>query len=357
MRAFPLLAGILLSGSSLFGQAASSPDSDLPLFDLPEVEVIHSETEFAPIFSGDMPTFSHYEAPQLPRGELILALEFMDQYRDNPVPGQYKWAGLLHFPIIDGHDRAHIKYICLYLYDSRMFAYDPTAMREYERRFAVPIQYGDRMNRDVLFRFAQSYVQSIFPGGEEMYYFEEAVDPEDPGAGFEETIEYIDVPPGRIAPIFSSQRGKKPEELVRLIYRYSEEPNPQPDTEVRMGRLDKDDKDEPFSWAAFWEELTAVPDPIEVARQLVAPRWARKAVFHYPQDILFLWKIQARQTVLLFNIGMRIYAYDPDFGVWRTDATISDLNGDEPPPVGKLKYPGVDQLDRVEFMPVGDGSE
>lgn len=352
-------AGCLLSLAVLAGHLSAAPEADEPtdgpVFELDEYEVIYSATDFGPAFSVQLPRFSYYRQPDLPRGDLILALEFMDRYRESPVPGEHKWAGLLHFPVVDGYEQAHLKWICLYFYGDRMFGFDPTARFESERRFFVPIRYADREKPQVLFQFAQSYVAEMFPGGEEEIYLEEAIDPDDPSAGYDEVIEFIDVSPGRIQGFLQSESKLTPEELVRLVYRYSEDPNPRPDTPALMGRGEDFAKGEPFTWSGFWQEFGKMPDPLEIARNLVAPRWSRIAVLRYPRKILALWEIEAKERVLLFNIGMRVYAYDQRFGVWRTNASIRDIL-DGNPLSGKIRYPGVDAVPSVELEPVSNAS-
>ena len=348
IRHILLLPGLLLCPLGLsHAQAPAASDESLPRFELDELEVIHSETEFAPVFKGDQPRFVYYELPDLPNGGLILALEFMDRYRDAAIPGSMKWAGILNFPVIDGRERPYAKMICLYLYADRMWGYDPDPVYEYDRRFSVPIQYADRANKDVLFRFATSYVERVFPGGEEEVYFEEAADPDDPYGMTEETYEMITIDPGRIAPIFSSQKGMEPEQLVRLIYHYGE-PNPRPIGEVPLGPAEDFGKVN-FSWSGFLAELGPRPDPVDLAAELVERRWSQVANFHYDQSFLGLIEWKAKRRVLLFNIGMRIYVYDDDLGVWRSNARLEDLR--EPATLkDKLNHPEIKGIREVEFL-------
>ena len=355
-----LILALWPAGQSL----AQEPESAMPEFDLEEVPVIHSETRFRPKFSKEVTTFSFYEQPELPRGELILALEFMDRYRDSPIPGSFKWAGLLHFPVIDGREQTYLKYICLYFYDDRMFGYDPTARYDSERRFAVPIQYEDRMNDEVLFRFARSYVESIFPADQDIFYMDEYYDPEDPSMGYEQTMEFIDIPEGRIAPVLPSQKGKQPEELVQLVYLFSMSPNLDAGTAKALGPGEDFTRWPEYSWSAFWDAVTAAPpDPITTARSLVAPRWSRIAEYRYPKKILLLWEIEAHKRVLLFNIGEKVYAYHPRFGVWRTGAMLADVEGDGKNLSGMLRYPGIKVLPEIVFLedppdpPLDDGQD
>jgi hypothetical protein len=342
-------AGLLASAATINAQTRPANSEDGPLFDFEEFVVNYHPTDFAPAFRVENPTFAFYDTPELERGDLILALEFMDRYRDSVIPGDYKWSGMLHFPIIDGEERKYLKWMCLYFYNGRMFAYDPMGEYKSEKRFFVPISYEDRMNKDVLFQFATSYVESVFPEREEdIYLYEEDIGLEDEEYSFTETMETIYIPAGRIAPVLSSQKKKKPEELVRLIYRYEVDPNPGKDTEVAFGE-GEDFGTTKFDYGSVWDELTGYRNNIEIARQLLAPRWSQKVYFHYTKDLWILPDMEAKASALVFNIGTRIYVYSPKYGVWRTSATIDDL-ADRQNFASKLQYPGIKEIDRVEFV-------
>lgn len=334
----------------LFSQEAKE-FADLPLFELDEYEVVHSETDFAPEFTRETPRFNYFDIPELPNGDLIIALEFMDQYREARIPGNIKWAGILSFPVMDGYGKGWIKFICLYLYDDRMFGFDASAVYESDRRFAVPIQFEHRTNREVLHRFAESYVERIFPGGEEEIWIEEVVD----GGGEEEGegIEYIDgyyemlfIDPGRIAPVLPSQKGLSERELVKMIYQYME-PNPNPVQTANYGPPEKP-KRQSLSWESFKESF-ATPDYIETAAELVQPRWYAIVRLYHDRKILGVFDAEGKHRVLLFNIGLKIYAYDNRAGVWRTRATLEDLNEMETFHQ-KMAYPGIKAISRVEIL-------
>jgi hypothetical protein len=344
------LALFLAALAPVGAQTDPAKDENTPLFDFEEFVVNYHPTDFAPAFRVENPQFTYYESPQLDRGELILALEFMDRYREGVIPGQHKWSGMLHFPVVDGEDRMHLKWLCLYFYNDRMFGYDPSSEYKSDRRFFVPISYENRLDKDVLFQFASSYVESIYPAREdEIYLYENEVDPYDPDSGFTEVIETIYIDAGRIAPVLSSQKGKDAKQLVRLIYQYGVDPNPDAGTTVAFGPPEDFGKSE-FSWAAVGEELLGYKDNIEIARQLLAPRWSQKIYFHYTRDLWILPDQEAKVSALLFNIGTRLYVYSPKYGVWRTGATINDLAQRERL-TAKLKYPGINEIDRVEFVP------
>lgn len=343
--AFGFLLNPLLDAQEFNG------NEELPLFELSEFEVVHSETDFAPEFTRETPRFNYFNIPELPNGDLIIALEFMDQYRDARVPGNIKWAGILSFPVIDGYERAWLKFICLYLYEDRMFGFDASAATESNRRFAVPIQFNDRTNREVLFRFAESFVERVYPGGEQEIWIEELgesdVDAEDNG------IEYTDgyyeaftIDPGRIAPVLPSQKGLSEQELVKLIYQYLE-PNPNPVQEAEFGKPEGVGK-KPFTWASFKADLQP-PDYIRTAAEMVVPRWYAIARLYHDKKILGLFDSEGRHRVLLFNIGLRIYAYDHRAGVWRTRAVLNDLKDLETLPA-KLVYPGIKTISKVELL-------
>ncbi|NDV63183.1 hypothetical protein G0Q06_12025 [Puniceicoccales bacterium CK1056] len=347
-RTIAAIIGLLASSLCLHAQQSNSNGENLPTFDLDAVEVVHSETNFAPDFSSDSPSFTYFELPELPKAYLILVLEFMDQYREATIPGRQKWAGVLSFPIIDGYGNEFMKLICLYMYDDRMFGYDPAPPSESDRRFAVPIQYTDRGNQDVLFRFATSYVDRMYPGGDEEIWYEESGDPEDPEAWQEGYYETISVDPGRIAPVLSSQKGMKDEQLVKLIYRYSA-PNPNPTVKPLLGRI-KDATKEPFSWKAFFGEMGPPPDPLEVAASLVSPRWSGILKLHFDQSFLVLFQWKVSRKIMLFNIGQRIYAYDPRLGVWKTNGTLDDIQNIQVF-TEKLNHPEIPKIAEIEVVP------
>lgn len=341
---------------AILGNLASAQDAtdmkELPLFELEDYEVIYSDTGFNPLFRYETPQFSYYDVPELPRGDLILALEFMDRYNQSIVPGPYKWAGLLNFPVIDGYERRYIKWLCLYMYNNVMYGYDPVAEREADRRFVVPIRYEDRTKSSVLYQFAESYVETIFPEEEEYYYdFQDFSGGEEDGF-IEETLEFITIPAGRIAPVLSSQRDRDQKDLVRLVYQAYVDPNPHQDAELAMGPGENFGKTKyEFTWANVMKELGGytVDEHVQLAKALVAPRWSQKVTFHYRKGIL-LWNLKNQASILLFNVGNRLFAYSPRFGVWKTEAFVTHLN-DQALLETKLKYPGIKDVERIEFVP------
>lgn len=319
-------------------------------FELEEYETVYSETEFAPAFSRPSPSFSYGEFPRLPNGTLILALEFMDRYRAAQVPGVAKWAGMVHIPVIDGHGTKWMKLVCLYWYGDRMFGLDPTARFDYDRRFAVPIPFQQRTNPDVLFQFAVSFVERVFPGGEEEIWIEETTYEEEEevaaiGDGYYETL-YIDA--GRIAPLTPSQAGKQPEELVYLLYQY-QEANTEPLASAAMGPPEKE-KTGKFSWSDVFGDFKTPPDPVEVAQELVHPRWGRIASLSYEGKLLGVFDRPRSLEVLLFNVGKRIYLYDPEIGTWRSDATLEGFN-DLAYLRDHLTHPSIKEITDVEILP------
>ncbi|MEX0320802.1 MAG: hypothetical protein AB3N63_01505 [Puniceicoccaceae bacterium] len=341
---------------AIFGSIASAQDAtdmkELPLFELEDYEVIYSDTGFNPLFRYETPQFSYYDVPELPRGDLILALEFMDRYNQSIVPGPHKWAGLLNFPVIDGYERRYIKWLCLYMYNNVMYGYDPVAEKEADRRFVVPIRYEDRTKSTVLYQFAESYVETIFPEEEEYYYdFQDFSGGEEDGFT-EETLEFITIPAGRIAPVLSSQRDRDQKDLVRLVYQAYVDPNPHQDAELAMGPGENFGKTKyEFTWANVMKELGGytVDEHVQLAKALVAPRWSQKVIFHYRKGIL-LWNLKNQASILLFNVGNRLFAYSPRFGVWKTEAFVTHLN-DQALLETKLKYPGIKDVERIEFVP------
>lgn len=341
-RSLRILIGSLAAVS---WTVAQDVPEELPLFELEEYDVVHEERSFAPFFTDKLPELSFFDIPELPRGDLIIGLEFMDRYRDSPVPGAVKWAGILSFPVIDGYEKEWIKLICLYVYDNRLFGFDASGDADWSRRFAVPIQVEDRANTEVLYRFAESFVEVVYPGGEEEIWIEDGFD-EDDGASGDGSYESFYIEPGRISPVLESQRGLSTRELVKLIYQYSE-PNTAPSPEVRYGAPDESAK-EPFSWEMFKASLET-PDYIAKAAELVSPRWYAVAQVFHDKKILGLFDAEGRHRVLLFNIGTRLYAYDAYAGLWRTNARLEDLKTIKTLHK-KLNYPGIKALSRVELL-------
>lgn len=324
---------------------AQDVTEELPLFQLEEYDVVHEERGFAPFFTEKLPELSFFDIPELPRGDLIIALEFMDRYRDSPVPGAVKWAGILSFPVIDGYEKEWIKLICLYVYEGRLFGFDASGDADWSRRFAVPIQFEDRADAEVLYRFAESFVEVVYPGGEEEIWIEDGFDEED-GASGDGSYESFYIEPGRISPVLESQRELSARELVKLIYQYSE-PNTVPSREVRYGPPDESANDS-FSWESFKASLET-PDYIAKAAELVSPRWHAVAQVFHEKKILGLFDAEGRHRVLLFNIGTRLYAYDAHAGLWRTNARLEDLTAIKTLHK-KLNYPGIKALSRVELL-------
>lgn len=343
LTAFVAMVACMVS----YGQQNVSSDDQLPLFDLDEVEVLYSPTDFAPAFDLKSPEISYYDVPELPNGDLVLALEFMDRYRETLIPGRVKWSGMLHLPVVDGEERPWLKWLCLYFYDDKMYGYDPTPQMTYDQRFLVPIRYEDRKNPEALYRFAVNWVEMAFPEREEEYYLYELDDPTDPDSFGQEIIETIHIPAGRVEGFLSSHKDKEPNELVRLVYEHSEVPNPGTGTAAKYGEAENVGKAK-FTWDDFVKGFTEFEDYIEQAAALLKPRWTQRVRFHYERQFLF-WDIDARSRGLLFNIGTRVFIYSPKWGVWRTNATIYDL--DYPDTLHtKLEYPGVQEVVRVEFV-------
>ena len=350
--------------------------SELPVIDLEEFEVIHNRVDFSPSFSYQSPNFSYFDVPELPHGDLILALEFIDRYRQSMVPGEHKWAGLLNFPMIDGNERRINKWLCLYMYDGVMYGYDPTPrdeaasrivtstimgpmtvsqdqnlQTEWNRRFVVPVTFEERTNPSVLYRFAESYVETVASETEDYFNSTEIFDE----SGYMEEFAII-TPAARIAPIVSSQKGREPEDLVKLVYQFYQQPNPGMLSDGSMGPDDNYLRIDltfglDLSGETVKKELGGfkVHDYIDLAQQLVAPRWSQKVTFHYKQGFLF-WDLSNTSSILLFNVGNRLFAYSPRYGVWKTDAHAAHL-ADIDLLKTKLKYPGIENVERIELIP------
>lgn len=350
--------------------------SGLPVIDLDEFEVIYNRVDFSPSFSFKSPNFSYYDVPELPNGDLILALDFIDRYRMSLIPGKHKWAGLLNFPMIDGNDRRMNKWLCLYMYDGVMYGYDPTPrdeaasrivtttfvgpmtvtrdpnlQMEWNRRFVVPVRYEERTNPDVLYRFAESYVESVSPESEDYFNMTQIFDE----SGYVEEFAIL-TDEARIAPIVRSQKGKDPKDLVKLVLQFYQEPNPGYLSDGSMGPDDDFMRIDltfglDLSGETIKKELGGfkVHDYIDLAQQLVAPRWSQKVTFHYKKGFLF-WDLSNTSSILLFNVGNKLFAYSPRYGVWKTDARAEHLQ-DVALLTSKLKYPGIENVERVELIP------
>ncbi|MCC5839387.1 MAG: hypothetical protein JJT96_04610 [Opitutales bacterium] len=341
----------LLGALILVLQPLAAGDVDnLPIVDLEDFAVIYSATDFAPAFSREVPSFSFFETPKLPKAELIHALHFVDRYREARVPGPVKWIGILHFPVLDGYERVHLKWICLYVYDGRLFGYDPSALSEQQRRFIVPIRYEDRLNPRVLARFANSYVGSVFAAGAEDWTGDDFDDPDDADGGFGSSSFENEIPASRIAPVYASQRGVPLDELVRMVYQFIEDPNPDPAETGEIGRQHPAPRTN-LNLRSLLSELTTTPDHLETARQLLAPRWSQRVVFHYTRRPFFFVSRAATEEALIFNVSTQIFAYHPQFGVWRTDATVHDLS-DPKRFLSRLRIPDIREVKRVEFVPL-----
>lgn len=338
----------IIACSTLYGDKWINPEK-LPVIELDEYEVIYSDSNFMPQFRFKSPQFSYYELPDLPRGDMILALNFIDQYRLNTVPGKYKWAGLLTFPVMDGYGIGHIKWLCLYMYNDVMYGFDPVAKAEADRRFVVPIRFEDRLKKSVLYQFAESYVETIFPETFETDF----------SLGFGDSMPMMiirDIEAGRIEPILTSQQNREPVDLVRMVYQFFQNPNPGENADATMGPDDEYRSsywsiEFDLSWANIDRELGGinVGDEINRAKGLVAPRWSQKVVFHYKKALL-IWNLDNISSILLFNVGQAIFAYTPRLGVWRTEATTVHLDNPDLLKT-KLRYPGIHNVDRIELVP------
>ena len=323
------------------------------VIELNEIEVLGRSGD-APglVFNMTSPRLAYYTPPKLPFGGLILALDFIDRYRENPVPGPRKWAGIVYFPWIDGYGRAHDQWLCLYLWNGQMYGFSPEAGFEEERRFALALPFEERKDPVRLLALAESYIERVAPGGEEPYYVTEtygSID-EDGFVNEVETLEFNEIEPGRIAAVRSYQIGKEAIELVAMPYQYLEDPNPLPVADGEMGPAPKDPNAK-FDWGKLFD-LSLEPDPFEVARALLLPRWCQRAEIHWSEDILFFKDVRRKARVLLFNIGLQIYAYHPRYGVWRTEATLPMLRAG----LGSnlITYPGGVEPERVLILPWKD---
>lgn len=361
---------ILLVGFATIAAIAKISAEDMPktegeIFDLDPREVYTQKLERPDlVFKVDSPRLAYFEPPELPRGELILALDFIDRYRDAPVPGSLKWAALINFPWVDGYERRHIQWLCLYLWNDTIFGYNPTAEYDREMRFVFPVPFEKREDRGELFSMAQQYVEQISPADVEVIYLEDIYGPQeistDPETGeisftgqdYTGEVEYIDIPPGRIEGWRLFDKGKPDLELVTMPYQFLEDPNETPTESGAMGPSEQFKEDNSFWNKHFSFKFERVEDPYKVARELLKPRWSCKAELHYEKDVLFFRDVNHKAEVLLFNIGTSIWAYHKRYGVWRTKATttmLADGRGSD-----MITYPGIEKPKRVLLMPFSD---
>ncbi len=337
------------------------------VFDLDELEVVGKDVERPEIvFKVDSPQLAYYTPPELPKGEVILALDFIDRYKEAKVPGPVKWAAIISFPWVDGRDRGYTEWLCLYLWSGTLYGFSPTAKFDSQMRFAVPIPFDRKTNPEELYALASEFVEEISPADVEVVYREDPSSSAEsfapPPDGFVDPsqaasmdampqlepvieVEYIDIPAGRIEGWRSFDKGKKREELVSLVYLYEKDPNPDQVTSGAMGP-DAEYKEANSFWKKnFTFDFSPSKDPYEIARELLQPRWCLKATLLYEKDVLFFKDVDHKAEVLLFAVGRPIFAYHPRYGVWRTDATldmIAEGRGSD-----MITYPGVKKPMRV----------
>ncbi len=144
--------------------AENGPDVSDEIFDLDEFEVL-GQTLGRPdlVFRTESPRISYYTPPELPNGELIVTLDFMDRCVTSLVPEPTKWAVIISFPWIDGNDRRHVEWLCLYLWDGRIYGFCPTAKFDWDMRFVVPISVDRKTDSEELYSMASNYVETISP--------------------------------------------------------------------------------------------------------------------------------------------------------------------------------------------------
>jgi len=129
-----------------------------------------------------------------------------------------------------------LQYLCLYMYADRMYGFNPSMDAGYQKRFFVPLRYGDRTNRERLYRFAKAFVEDISPAREEMILVPGALESfgeeEDAYAEVMDEYEYIEIDAGRIEGFLPSDRNSEAEDLVHLIYQMQGDPDPTAPTEI-----------------------------------------------------------------------------------------------------------------------------
>lgn len=296
------------------------------------------------IFELESPRLAYYDVKTLPNGELIVALDFIDRYRASQVPGDRKWAALVYFPWIDGRDVPHRQWLCLYAWGDVTYGFSPDAAYDDERRFAVYLPFEERRDPARLLAIAEAYLERVAPAREESYYLVTETDEE---GIFDEDLEFFEIPAGRLAPILDSERGKSHEELILMPYEYLEDPNPLPINRGEMGPVPPD-PNQNFRWSEVFQ-LSPNPHPFDRARALLMPRWSQRAEIIYEKDILFFKDLRRKARILLFNVGNKIYAYHPKYGVWQTKATLQMLQTGQGSNL--ITYPGGVTPKQVFILP------
>lgn len=348
---------------------ADSSDENYELFDLEELEVLGQTFEKPDlVFKRESPQITYYTPPKLPKGEVILALDFIDRYEAAEVPGATKWVAIINFPWIDGHDQRYVAWLCLYLWDGRVYGFSPTAKYDREMRFALPISVDRKTDPEELYSMASKYVEEISPADVEVIYWEDVYgsgdefsssgsgfdDPSgggftDPMAGMEYTteVEFLDIPAGRIEGWRPFDKGKKREELVSLVYQSIKDPNPDSVASGAMGPDEQYKEANKFWKKNFSFDFSPTPHPFETARELLKPRWSMIAILYYEKNVLFFKDVNHKAEILLFNVRHAIFAYHPRYGVWKTDATLSMIA--EGRGSDLITYPGVEKPMRVQL--------
>lgn len=346
--------------------AEDMPKTEGEVFDLDPREVYAQKLERPDlVFKVESPRLAYYEPPELPRGELILALDFIDRYRESAVPGDIKWAALVNFPWVDGFDRKYIQWLCLYLWNDTIYGFNPTAEYDQEMRFVYPVPFERREDRAELYAMAEQYVERISPEDTQVIYMEDIYGPQefttDPETGelsmsndfyTAGEVDYLDIPAGRIEGWRLFDKGKPDLELVTMPYQFIENPNENQAASGIMGPSEQYVEDNSFWNKHFSFKIERKEKPFDVARELLKPRWSCKAELHYEKDVLFFKDVNHKAEVLLFNVGQSIWAYHERYGVWKTKATVAMLA--EGRGSDMITYPGIEKPKRVLLLPFSE---
>lgn len=295
------------------------------------------------------PRFSYFEQKPLPNGGLLYALDFIDRYRDAIIPDLVKWAAIVYFPWRDGRERGYRQWMVLYRYNGQIYAFDPLAMGGTDRqRWATSLRWEDRQKPSALLELAQAYVEEIAPASSDIVEVPLAASEDVPGD--DSSWEWEDIEAGRVEGVLPSEVGREPVDLVQTIYIHEENPNPTASGEGEFGPSPGTPRSASFRWRDLFASPDGETDFFRRAAILLQPRLSQRVVLHYRQNILFFSRVRQRVTLLLFHVGERLYVYHPDYGVWRTEATLNDIR----PPFVDLaqRIPYLDKIqpERVEFL-------
>lgn len=303
----------------------------------------------APNFRLQSPSFAYQNQPELPNGGLILALNFIDGYRELDVPGSEKWAGILQVPYFDARERFRYAWVVTYAYADGLWGYLPEAPTRALARFKLPLAVDQRFDLEKLAEIVGVMIQKIT---EEW--------PQSPISGWQSDdddgmdYDYDDWDPmyGRIGGV-GDAAGLPPEELVRYIYQYSGDAlggavgsryGPPEDLERRR-----------FSFRDLFTTYPPETRHLSIAKKLLEPRWslALKVEVTLPRPLPFLPHGKRTHNILFFAVGNRLLAYSPSIGVWMQNASADSITSSQAL-IDAMVLPGGHRPSNVDVLDLKD---